>query len=295
MKVAITGSTGFVGNHLVRSLKNSGHIIDLIDLRSSSDIRLDSEIMICLHGKAHDLKNISNEEEYFYVNTKLTQKMFDIFLQSNTSTFIYISSVKAVADSTSVILTENHIPNPLSIYGKSKLKAEEYLLNTLLPADKRLFILRPCMIHGEGNKGNLNLLYNIIKTRIPWPLGSYNNKRSFCSIDNLVFIIMELITNQNINSGIYNVADDESLSTNDLFKLISQTIGVKSYIINVPKFVVNMIAKLGDILYLPINSERLHKLTESYVVSNIKIKNAINKSLPQNTFDGLIKTINSFK
>ena len=295
MKVAITGSTGFVGIHLVRSLKNSGHVIDLIDLRSSSDIRLDSEIMICLHGKAHDLKNISNEEEYFYVNTKLTQKMFDIFLQSNASTFIYLSSVKAVADSTSVILSENHIPNPLSIYGKSKLKAEEYLLNTLLPSDKRLFILRPCMIHGEGNKGNLNLLYNIIKTRIPWPLGSYNNKRSFCSIDNLVFIILELITNQNINSGIYNVADDESLSTNDLFKLISQTIGVKSYIINVPKFVINMIAKLGDILYLPINSERLHKLTESYVVINIKIKNAINKSLPQNTFDGLIKTINSFK
>jgi nucleoside-diphosphate-sugar epimerase len=139
------------------------------------------------------------------------------------------------------------------------------------------------------------LLYNIIKTRIPWPLGLYYNKRSFCSIDNLVFIILELITNQNIYSGIYNVSDDESLSTNDLFKLISQTIGIKSYIINVPKFVINMIAKLGDILYLPINSERLHKLTESYVVSNIKIKNAINKSLPQNTFEGLIKTIKSFK
>ncbi|MGK4422647.1 hypothetical protein ACSLVQ_30785, partial [Klebsiella pneumoniae] len=70
-------------------------------------------------------------------------------------------------------------------YGKSKLLSEQFILSQDIPKGKRVYILRPCMIHGPNNKGNLNLLYEIVKKRIPWPLGMFKNKRSFCSIDNL--------------------------------------------------------------------------------------------------------------
>jgi nucleoside-diphosphate-sugar epimerase len=150
------------------------------------------------------------------------------------------------------------------------------------------------MIHGPGNKGNLNLLYNFVTKGLPWPLGAFENKRSFCSIDNLCFVIGELIENDQIPSGIYNISDDVPVSTNDLIRLIAESKAKKAFILNIPKFIVNFVSKLGSILRLPLNTERLNKLTETYIVSNKKIKEAINKPLPVSSKEGLIKTLNSF-
>ena len=150
------------------------------------------------------------------------------------------------------------------------------------------------MIHGPGNKGNLNLLFKIVKKGFPWPLGSFKNERSFCSIGNLCFVINELIENDQIISGIYNIADDEPLSTNDLIQLISKSLGKDTFIWNMPKPIIIGLAKIGNVFKLPLNTERLDKLTETYLVSNQKIKMAINKPLPNSSIDGLFKTLNSF-
>jgi len=130
------------------------------------------------------------------------------------------------------------------------------------------------MIHGPGNKGNLNLLYKLVQKGSPWPLGAFENKRSFTSIDNLTFIIDQIIE-KDIDPGIYQVADDEALSTNELIQLIATAQNRKSIIWKIPKKLIKFSAKIGDYLHLPLNSERLKKLTESYVVSNQKIKKAL--------------------
>jgi nucleoside-diphosphate-sugar epimerase len=150
------------------------------------------------------------------------------------------------------------------------------------------------MIHGPGNKGNLSLLFNLVIKGIPWPLGSFENKRSFCSIDNLIFIFKELIERVDIPSGIYNIADDEPLSTNELIRLIALTQNTKPKVWKISQSLIKQIARLGDIFHLPLNSERLQKLTSSYVVSNSKIKNSIGKTLPMSSRDGLLKTFKSF-
>mgnify|MGYP000542181274 FL=1 len=150
------------------------------------------------------------------------------------------------------------------------------------------------MIHGPGNKGNLNLLYKLVSKGIPWPLGSFDNKRSFCSIDNLMFIIKELINREDIPSGVYNVADDEALSTNEVFSLLAVSQNRIPKIWFLPKGLIKALAKLGDLLRLPLTTERLQKLTESYVVSNQKIKSVIGKNLQISAKDGLLKTFNSF-
>ena len=253
---------------------------------------LDNFGVINLIGKAHDLKKNVDPNEYYYANTELLKNIYDAFLISNAKVFITISSVKAVADSYNQILTEECSPNPITIYGKSKFLAEQYILSREIPNGKRVFILRPCMIHGPGNKGNLNLLYKIVSKGIPWPLGSFENKRSFCSIDNILFIIGELICRDDIPSGIYNVADDEALSTNELIKLISQSMNKSTRILNIPRYLVHIVSKFGDILMLPLNTERLSKLTETYVISNQKIKSAINKPLPISSKEGFLKTFN---
>lgn len=290
-RVLLTGSTGFVGRNIQLHLKDKYSIIPFF---KGNPISIKQDVILHFAGKAHDLKNVSDPCEYYTVNTELTKKLFDAFLSSDAKVFITISSVKAAADTLESLLTEDHLPNPITHYGKSKLLAEQYILSKLIPQGKRVYILRPCMIHGPGNKGNLNLLYKIVSKGFPWPLGAFENMRSFCSIDNLYFVINELINNETIPSGVYNVADDQPLATNDLIKLIAESQEKKYHIWNVPTSIIKLLSKMGDFLKLPLNSERLNKLTETYIVSNNKIITAINKPLPLSSKEGLMKTLNSF-
>ncbi len=289
--IFITGSNGFVGKNLITYFSSK---FSFSKYEKYSPVNILEEVVLHFAGKAHDLKNTSNSSEYYQVNTEFTKEVFDAFLASNAKVFITLSSVKALADEVMGILTENHIPNPITHYGKSKLLAEQYILSKQIPEGKRVYILRPCMIHGPGNKGNLNLLYKIVSKGFPWPLGAFENKRSFCSIDNLCFIINELINNEAILSGVYNIADNEPLATNDLIKLIAESQKKKYHIWNVPKSIIKLVSKIGDFLKIPLNSERLNKLTETYIVSNNKIITAINKPLPLSAKEGLMKTLNSF-
>lgn len=289
--IFITGGSGFVGNNLVEFLSSS---YNFNYYKKGFLPHINQDVVIHLAGKAHDLKKVSFPDEYYNVNTKLTKQVFDAFLASNAKVFITLSSVKAVADVVDSELLEDITPNPLTHYGKSKLLAEEYIQSCKIPEGKRFYILRPCMIHGPGNKGNLNLLYKLVSKGLPWPLGNFKNMRSFLSIENLCFIIKELIEKDNIPSGVYNVADDVPLSTNEVIQLIAESRGKQSRILNLSKFFIVIFAYVGDFLKLPINSERLQKLTESYVVSNIKIKTALGKPLPISSKEGLLKTFQSF-
>lgn len=296
MNIIITGATGFVGKNLSKFLKEKGYHISPLSLRKAWELDQNAEAIIHLAGKAHDTKNTSAEKEYFEINTELTKKLFVEFLKTPAQDFIYFSSVKATADTVEGFLDENHTSNPQTPYGKSKLEAEEFLLSQKLPENKRLFIIRPCMIHGPGNKGNLNLLYKFVQKGIPYPLAAFENKRSFLSIDNLNFLILEMLSNKNVGSGIYNFADDEVLSTNELVKLIANTSGKKEKLWKISSKLISATAKMGDVMKLPLNSERLKKLTENYWVSNQKIKNALGiAKLPVSASEGLEKTIKSFK
>lgn len=296
MKIAITGASGFVGLNLHNYLENN-HEIETLSLRFFPDqeFKLETNAVIHLAGKAHDLKKVSKPSEYYEANFELTKQLFDSYLNSDAEVFIFMSSVKASADKVEGVLEESNNSDPKTHYGISKLQAEQYILNKKLPEDKRVYILRPCMIHGPGNKGNLNLLYQIVNKRIPWPLGAFDNQRSFLSVENLCFIIKELLENKEISSGIYQVSDDESISTNELIEIIGTSLGKKSKVLKVSSWMITTVAKWGDYLPLPLNSERLQKLTESYVVSNLKIKKALKKELPISTKDGLITTVKSFE
>jgi nucleoside-diphosphate-sugar epimerase len=296
MKIIISGASGFIGKNLNNYLNEFHEIIPIsIRYHVHNQLDLNSTGIIHLAGKAHDLKKVSDPEEYYQANYELTKHLFDAYLLSDAKVFIFMSSVKAVSDNTKEVLKENHIPNPQTHYGKSKLLAEDYILSKDIPNNKRVFILRPCMIHGSDNKGNLSLLYKLVSRGIPWPLGAFENKRSFSSIDNVCFVIDQILKNESIPSGIYNLADDQAISTNRLIELIAISKNKKTTIYSIPKKFIFFLAKTGDFLRLPINSERIEKLTENFVVSNEKIVKAIGKPLPISAEAGLIKTFNSFK
>lgn len=316
MRLLITGVHGFVGSNLVEALKSNYEIygLDIVAPEKDGVVKTFSwedlengkipemGAIIHLAGKAHDTKNKSAADVYFKVNTDLTIKIFDYFTNhSEIKKFIFFSSVKAAVDKVpGDILTEEVTPCPVGPYGESKVKAEEYILKRLREAPeiyngRDVIILRPCMIHGPGNKGNLNLLYGVISKGIPWLLGAYENKRTFTSIDNLTFVINGLLSKQ-IPNGIYNMADDDALSTNDLIDVMCDAMRKQCHILKLPKGIIRFCAKMGDFFHLPLNSFRLEKLTENYVVSNSKIKRVIGiERMPVDARDGLIKTTRSFQ
>jgi nucleoside-diphosphate-sugar epimerase len=302
INLLVTGINGFVGKNLRPYLANNFDIhcisrkgkIGGFTYAQFLNETIGYDALVHLAGKAHDLKKTTEDSQYYEVNYELTKRLFDRFLASEAKTFIFISSVKAVADTVEGVLTEEVVPSPVTAYGKSKILAEEYIL-AHLPKDKKVYILRPCMIHGPGNKGNLNLLYKLVSKGLPWPLGAFENKRSFCSIDNLKFIFKELIERNDIPSGVYNIADDEPLSIIEVISILAESQNRKPKIWQVSKGLIQTAAKIGNVLKLPLNEERLHKLTDSYVVCNQKIKTAIGKPLPVSSRAGLLKTFQSFQ
>ena len=315
MKILITGVHGFVGSNLVSYLAKENEIygLDIIapekngvaktyswdDLDEGKIPEVDA--IIHLAGKAHDTKNQTVADVYFKVNRDLTIKIFDYFCTHDSiKKFVFFSTAKAAADKVEGVLTEDVVPSPVGPYGESKIAAERYILDKLtddsLPlTGKQVYIFRPCMIHGPGNKGNLNLLYNVVKKGIPWPLGAFENRRTFTSIENICFAVNGVLT-KDVPSGIYNMGDDEALSTNELIEEICKSLGKKAHIWKLPKGLMNGVAKVGGLLHLPLNPERLRKLTENYVSSNAKIKKALGvEKMPVDAREGLKVTLNSFK
>lgn len=309
MRILITGVHGFVGSNLVLSLKDNNTLygLDIIapekkgvaktysweDLDAGNVPEIDA--IIHLAGKAHDTKNKTLADVYFKVNRDLTIKMYDYFLAHDSiKKFVFFSTAKAAADKVDGILTEDVVPAPVGPYGESKIAAEKYILEHLTD-DKDVYIFRPCMIHGPGNKGNLNLLYNVVRKGIPWPLGAFDNKRTFTSIENICFAVNGVLT-KDVPTGIYNMGDDEALSTNELIEEICKSLGKKAHIWKLSKGLMNGVAKIGGWLHLPLNPERLRKLTESYVSSNAKIKAALGVDrMPVDARDGLKVTLESFR
>ena len=309
MNILITGCHGFVVQNIVPYLEAKGHTVyglgrtgtyTWTDLTDDSLPQVDA--IIHLAGKAHDTKNQTEADVYFKVNRDLTLKVFAYFMgHQDIKKFIFFSSVKAAADKVpGQILTEDITPTPKGPYGESKAAAEKQLNDIWQTASssqtegRQVYILRPCMMHGPGNKGNLNLLYKVVSKGFPWPLGAFENQRSFCSIQNVCFVVDQLLE-QNIGSGVYNLADDEALSTNMLVEIIGDCLGQKVRIWKFGRSGMTFLAKVGDKLHLPLTTERLAKLTENYIVDNSKIKRVLNiDKMPLSAREGLFYTIRSF-
>ena len=315
MKILITGVHGFVGTNLVKALSEGNELygLDIVtpvkegvrrtfswDCLDGKEDLPEVDAIVHLAGKAHDTKNQADADVYFKVNRDLTIKIFDYFRSHpSIKKFVFFSTAKAAADKVDGVLTEDVVPAPVGPYGESKIAAENYILGTMKAnpeafVDRGVYIFRPCMIHGPGNKGNLNLLYNVVKKGIPWPLGAFENRRTFTSIENICFAVQGVLT-KDVASGIYNMADDDALSTNELIEEICLSLGKKAHIWRIPKGIMSGVAVIGGWLHLPLNPERLRKLTENYISSNAKIKKALGvERMPVDAKTGLRVTLDSF-
>ncbi len=295
MNIAVLGSSGFIGQNLLKALPKAQGL----SIRNSNwKNELKSvDVIINLVGKAHDHNGKNTEKDYYDVNFELSKEVFENFIKSDAKILIHVSSIAALEEFESIRpLIETDKCHPESWYGKSKRAAEKWMLEQNLPIDKKLFIIRPPMVHGPGDKGNLTLLFKLISKGIPYPLGSFNNKRSFIGIDNFNFFIIKMIEKpQLLATGIYHIADKEVLSTKEIIEIIKNETGKNTITLFIPQNLIKLVARLGDFANFPLNTKRLKKMTNNLELSCNKICEVLHiEKLPFTAKDGLIKTIKSF-
>ena len=307
MTILISGAYGFVGSNLSRFLVERGHRCFALDLASGEPPQREGprlsrpasgpyaafwtwddlaqipwnevDAVVHLAGKAHDLKKVSDPESYFTVNVGLTEKLWAA-CAGKVGRFVYFSSIKAVDGDTP--------------YARSKAAAEAFLKG-VAGGRTEIRVLRPCMIHGPGNKGNLNLLVQVVRKGIPWPLAAWENRRSFTSVANACAVVEALCGAARAPYQVFALCDDEAVSTNRLIALIAEAMGKKARLWRLPKGLMRFVAHVGDVLHLPLNTERLGKLVEDNVVDNAPLLRALGwESMPVRAEDGLRSTLRSF-
>lgn len=294
-KILLTGASGFVGGHLIAALRDS---YDLHAISQSSRgiegieqvytwekisvISGPFDAVIHMAGLAHDTQNKREEADYFAVNVGLTEKLLERLNKWNTNTFVYLSSVKAVVDSTSSnVLTEESTSIAQNVYGRSKLEAEQLILAS--NEVQSMVVLRPVLIYGKGQKGNLNTLHKLIDKGVWFPFKNWVNSRSVLSINNLTSAVQSILKSS-IPIGVYFISDDKPVSTVGLLRLIGKGIGKNVSFIGIPNGIIRMM-----IAVLPKKLKQFtDKILGSLEVDNSKLKSALNiKEMPFRTEDDL--------
>ncbi len=268
-KVLITGSTGFVGRFMCSELENRGMPFCAV-VRSTkylpccSEYELIPEIgpetnwdkalhgvdkVIHLAGRAHVL-NESEEnprKSYKTINVSSTLNLARQAANAGIKRFVFVSSIKVNGESTS---TDNPFrsddePYPMDEYAISKHEAELGLRQIAIETEMDVVIVRPPLVYGQGVKGNLALLQNLISKGIPLPLGAVTtNKRSFIYLGNLADFIILCLDHHLAKNHTFLVSDGNDLSTKSLIMHIANGLGCTVRLIPVDIFILHIGAKV---------------------------------------------------
>jgi nucleoside-diphosphate-sugar epimerase len=320
-KVLITGATGFIGSYLMpissqqkfqitaavrknlsQSLSGPIRIVKVgnIDEKTNWQEALQGiDIVIHLAARAHIInETIPNPEaEFIKVNTQGTANLVQQSIQAGVKHFIFISSIGAMTTQSDRILTENSPCHPDSPYGRSKLQAEQALINLAKDSNMTWTILRPTLVYGPGNPGNMERLMKLIKQGLPLPFGAIKNRRSFVFVGNLVAAIITCLDHPKAANQIFLISDNQAVSTPQLIRLIAQQIQQPCRLLPVPTTLLRFLGYLGDRIEsitgknLPFNTYNIDRLLGSLVVDSSYIQKTLNWQPPFTLEQGLARTI----
>ena len=270
LTVLITGASGFIGKHLINSLIGSNefsirglvgrNMVDFNDLNVKiyaetidentdwTEIIRDCDIVIHLAGIAHvfDKPSAEMKDKYQSINVRSTVNLAKYAVKAGVKKFIFLSSITVNGFETNkdTPFTENDKLNPNTLYASSKSEAEDLVKLTCENTNMSYVIIRPPLTYGLGVKGNFESLIKIVKKRIPLPLRSINNKRSFISVYNLVDFIRCCVKNPMAENQVFLVSDGEDVSIGELLRKTAKSMDCPIYLFSLPQWFLKMFGYL---------------------------------------------------
>ena len=294
-KVIVTGASGFVGKALVNQLMRDGYQVIPISFTNLLQGTVHSlpEADVCIHlaARVHVMNDSHPNpiEEYRRINFGGTKLLADLAHRAGVKRFIYMSTVKVVAESSlfKQPLTASDTPAPTDPYAISKLESENYLLEFAKTSGMEVVVIRPPLIYGKGVKANFLSLMRAAKKRIPMPFLGVKNLRSLVSLQNLISFIGCVITHPSAANQIFFVSDGEDVSIANLYKKISFSLGVSPRVFFVPVSVLRGLALFVG------KEAAVDRLCESLQVDITKNKSVLGWEPPYSLEEGLSELVGS--
>jgi len=306
MKILVTGANGFIGRHLVATLSSRGEEVvavsrhqptpaarvewrptpDLDDGTKWGPLLGGCDAVVHLAGVAH--RRVTDHDAYAAelqrVNVDATMRLYEASRSCGVQRFIFVSSLAAVTSRSAGLVDETTPARPCNPYGRSKLAAEQALIALNGNDGTSLTVLRPPVIYGRGNPGNMDRIFRLIRSGLPLPFGSLCNRRSFLYVGNFCDAVHKCLLAPVSVAGTYFVSDRCDLSTPELIQLIAEASGRRARLWPFPASLWNMVARLQ-----PDGSTA--KLVGSLYVDVAPLMNVLKWSPPFTPAQGLRATI----
>ena len=302
MKILVTGSSGFIGSNLVKSLnypvravqrsvskcENTSieyYFVNKFESFQNWKVLLqDIDVVVHLIGLAHSkldssAKSFSN---CLSLNFHSTINFANSASKLGINRFIYLSSAGVYGNSSSLPLSEDFLPKPLAPYAISKLLAEKFLLDISSKGEMDVVIIRPPLVYGSGAPGNFSRLLKLVRLGFPLPLSGISNLRSFLGIDNLINFLTLCIDHPSAGNQVFNVTDDRDISTIGFMNLISKTLDKR---LNLFSLQDNMLSSIFNFIG---KKDEYVKLTRDFQLDISKSKNLLNWT-PKYTIEEQLK------
>lgn len=284
MNILITGASGFIGSRAIPILQ-AKHNISTVSLRGTSVEQVDFkniDAILHLAGVAHKMTEI-DPKQYFKINHSLTVNLAKAAKANGVDQFVFISSIKVYGDSINQVFSEDSECFPSDPYGESKLLAEQDLIQ-LQNDHFAVSIIRPALVYGPNVKGNLDRLLALIKNLPFLPFNGINNQRSMVFVDNLIALILHVISNK--YAGIFNSVDHPRHSTSHLVNTIMKHMNVQKVNFKLPRILIGIIARIKPKLYT--------RLFESYIIDNKSTIEKLNFVQPYSFDDGIKAMVDAY-
>lgn len=321
-KILVTGSNGFIGQSLIKSLlkKNKsvrGTVRSNISLSANNEIEyiyindinnktnwneslINIDTIIHCAGRVHSMKTKKKQGEqkiYHSVNVDGTKQLAEQAAEAKIRRLIFLSSIKVNGENTcnddkdqhlnkkKIVFSHNDLVSPNGLYAKSKLEAEKALWTISSRTGLEVVVVRLPLVYGHGVKGNLARLIKLVKLGIPLPLSIIKNKRSMIGLDNLIDLLINCIDHPEASGKTFLASDGKDLSTPDLIRLIALSMGKKANLFPLPVF---MLKFLGSILG---RREEINRLVGSLKIDKSYTKKILNWIPPLSVEEGIRRMI----
>ena len=313
MRVLVTGASGFIGRHVVRALEDKGHALTIAertpgsvahetdwhdrhriatvgDIHGTTDWHAafeDVEAVVHLAAHAHVMNPTEDDEAAFWqTNVHGTDRLATQAVISGVTHFVLMSSIGAVAASCDTRVTRETPCRPVTAYGRSKLGSEEALVQRAHGTDMGWTVLRPTLVYGRDNPGNMKRLISLVNSGLPLPIGAIHNRRSFTYVENVADLVAHTLGHRDAMNQVFLVGDGEDLSTPELVRRIAALSGRRVRIFSVPSSLLRGVARGLDAIAsatsapLPAGSDAIERLSASLFVDGDDVRRKLDWSPP---------------
>lgn len=258
--VALTGATGFIGRHLLRSLTARGFRVrvllrrpvevpegasgavvgDLTRPMNMAAALAGVDAVVHSAGLAHAMSG-APEDDYRASNTEATRRLGEAAAKARVRRFVFLSSIRAQTGPSAVgIVRETDVPAPTDAYGRSKRDAETAL--AALGLD--WVALRPVLVYGEGVTGNMAALLRLAASPYPLPFGHVAGRRSLVSLDSLAAAVATVLVAPGPLSRPFVVAEPDALTLPEIIAALRQGLGRRPGLMPCPAVLIALVCRL---------------------------------------------------